>query len=298
MQVFTLPEPLPAEKELRSLVSGKSRAAVSWRVFPSNEIFVSVGPVAAAACIIGRTAPPAENLFMTALLADTLRRNGAREITLALPYFAYGRQDRQHFPGDPFTAATVATLLAAAGVSRIVSGDVHSDRVLAASPVPIVNVPFAGIFAAAMKRLKLPSALTVVSPDRGGFERAKAFAALLAPEAKIAWIEKKRRRFAGSRGAGIHGATAGDTAIIIDDIIDTGGTVEAAAKLLRAAGLTNLHLCVSHPVFSGRAAALVKSLSFASVTLADTLPIRPEFKTLPRLRVVRSAPAIAEKILE
>ncbi|MBI4457956.1 ribose-phosphate pyrophosphokinase [Candidatus Uhrbacteria bacterium] len=293
MQAFTLPEPLPVEKNLAAMLSRGRPGQAEWSRFPSGEHFVHVSLSSTHACVAGRSFPPGDNLLMTALLCDTLRRNGAQEITLALPYFAYSRQDRQQLAGDPLSAGAIPTLLAAVGVKRIVTADIHSTLALEASPIPIESVSMLPDFAAVLRPKLRPAPFTVVAPDHASRIRAEGLTALLGG-VPIAWIEKERTRFKGVTARGRSGELAGTTAVLIDDMLDTGGTIEAAVRMLKKEGFKEFHLAITHPIFSKGAVPLLRKLGFSSVVVGNTMPISSEAKRLRGFTVVDAAPRLAE----
>lgn len=296
MRCYTLPEPTAAEKRIAAAVGDPMRAI--WKTFPSGELFVRVAMENGVVAIVGRTAPPAENFFRTALLADTLRRSGADGVVAAVPYLGYARQDRQESQGDAFSAAFLAQQLAAAGVVRIVSMDMHSDRVREASPVGITSVSPVPDLAPALQTALAGKDFTIIAPDFGARHRAEAYADLLAHR-EPAWVEKRRDPSSGKVSlVDVHGDLRGDIAVITDDILDTGSTIELAVKMLRAKKFTKIFLCITHSLFSDGAVARIRRLGIAKIITTNTVPLSGDAAKLPGMKVVDVSARIAAAVRE
>ncbi|HTM67787.1 MAG TPA: ribose-phosphate diphosphokinase [Candidatus Binatia bacterium] len=296
MRCYTLPEPTPAEKKIAAAVGDAVQAR--WKTFPSGELFVRVTVESGVVALVGRTAPPAEDFFRTALLADTLRRSGATGVVAAVPYLGYARQDRQESQGDAFSAAFLAGQLGAAGVVRLVTMDVHSDRVREASPLRITSVSPVPDLAPALQVALAGKDFTIVAPDFGARHRAEAFADVLGHR-EPAWAEKRRDPSTGKVSLmDVHGDLRGDIAVITDDILDTGSTVELAVKMLRAKKFSKIFLVVTHPLFSDGAAARVRRLGIAKIITTNTVPLRKEAAKLPGIKVVDVTARIAAAVRE
>jgi len=296
MHCYTLPEPTAAERKI-ALGVGKV-APARWKTFPNGELFVHVGIESGVAGIVGRTAPPSEDFFRTALLADTLRRAGATGVVAAVPYMGYARQDRQQAGGDAFSAAFLANQLAAAGVVRLVTVDVHSDRIREASPLRLTSVSPVPDLASALQLSLGQKDFTVVAPDFGARHRAEAFADLLAHR-EPAWVEKRRHPVTGKLTlVDVHGDLRGEIAVIVDDILDTGGTIELAVKMLRAKRFKTFYLCISHPLFSKGAAARMRRLGIAKIVTTNTIPLSSDVARLRGMKVVDVTSRIAAAVRE
>lgn len=276
MNCFTLPDPTPIEKRVMNLIGP---GLAEWSEFAGGEMFVSVRGVEESVCLVGRTGPSGVDLFRTALLADTLRRNGATQITAVIPYFAYARQDRRHAPGDAVTGAFAASQLACAGVTRIVTADLHSNRIREGTTIPIVSVDPLPDMAPALRRGPRGE-FTVVAPDRGSAGRAERLAALLGRPGDVLVFEKKRTRFVGVAVGRPEGRVAGASAVIVDDMLDTGATVAAAVVRLKEQGFRVFSLCATHPLFTGDAVKRIRRLKFSRIVCANTIPMAPRVRHL------------------
>jgi ribose-phosphate pyrophosphokinase len=294
MNAYTLSQPPEIECEVVRLLGSELELA-EWKSFPSGELHVCAKNVEEDVIVIGRTYPPGGNLVATLLLLDTLRRNGAREITLILPYYAYGRQDRLEESGECVSGLFVAQQLAAAGASRIITADVHSQRIAEASPIPIVSVDMAPTFAVALAS-RLPEATcTVVSPDAGGRQRAQALASTLGVSS-TAWVEKKRSKDGTAKALSLHGELVGKAAVIVDDMIDTGGTLAEAVRRLRSQGVEELYVCATHAIFSGEAVSRIAALQLQQIMVTDTMPVPVSVRGLKNLKVIPVAGLLADAV--
>lgn len=296
MIAYTLPQMKKLEHELLRAISGSDRILAEWKTWPSGEISLHAMGIQDQVCVIGRTEPPAENIVQTTLLMDTLHRSGAKELTLLVPYLAYSRQDRPREVGDPNSAAYLTRLFAALGADRLVTLDLHSDRVVESSHVLIQNVSILPEMAAILGSELADQEYVVVSPDRGGRQRANLFADSMAKRPPVIWVEKERGP-AGVVGKRLMGKVEGDTAVIVDDIVDSGSTVAEAVRLLKDKGIKNLYLCAVHPVFSGRASSLLAKWGFKLVLISDTQEPPAEVTRRKEVRVVKSAPILARAVL-
>ncbi len=293
---YLLPKPTSSEVALARAVSGSVRLRAAWSRFEEGEYFVQVGRVPKKVCVVARAIPPADNLLCSLLLVDTLRRNGARDITVILPYFAYGRQDRIDVPGDALSAFFVADQFYAAGASRIVSLDVHSRPTVKHGGRRLRDVGFLTDAAAELRRdraFRPGRIFSVVSPDFGARERASRMAALLGKDVPVAWLRKRRRRFAGVTVRGIEGTWRGDTAVIVDDMVVTGDTVAHAVEALRRLGFRKFYLCATHAIFSGPAIRRLRRIGFRRVIVSDSVPLSVQARRLPGLKVLPAAKPLA-----
>ncbi len=295
MKVYTLPEPRPIERALLKKLGGTSRLA-DWKEFPNGELFVRVRDVERRVVVIGRFGPPAENLARTLLLCDTLRRSGAKRIDLVLPYMAYARQDRQRVDGDPVSADWVLRMTASLGVDRIVTTDIHSERVLEFTPMPITSISMVPEMAEQLRPFLGDEPFTVVAPDRGAMGRADAFAARIGGRIGRLWIEKYRDENGRLTIRKAFGHPLGKTAVVVDDQLDTGGTVDQTVRLLKDQGFDRLVLCIVHPVFSNDAAKIVRRIGFKRVLITDTMPFPAGLRGRKEVRVISAADALAAAV--
>ena len=286
MRAYLLPNPAPFELKLQKRLSGTAKPRVAWDVFRSGEVFVRTPAPPKAAAVIGWVAPPHDDVFRTALLLDTLRRNGAKDLTLILPYFAYERQDRQLAAGDPVSANCMAKLMAAAGAKRILTVDLHSRHF--PSPIPVKSVSVLPEMAPKVRKLLKRKNAVVVSPDQGGLARAKSFAAAFGAD-DVLWIKKHRAANGTVRALSMHGDLTSEAAVIVDDMLDSGHTVAEAVRLLRKAGVKEIHLCVTHALFTEGAVARIRGCKLASVTVSDTVELPDEIDRLGTPLHVHSA---------
>lgn len=296
--VYTLPDPTLCEQYIRDHLSSDMSELAVWKTFPSGELYVRFFAIQKDVVIVGRTWGTTDNLWRTLLLIHTAKQNGAERIVLALPYFAYSRQDRQRLEGEPLSGAFLAQLFATAGADQIITIDLHSKRIQDASPIPIMSVPFIAPLAAAFqKELSIPKDITVVAPDKGAKDHADTFASLLEEGKKCIWIEKERDPYTGKvQYRALHGAEHNGSAVLLDDMLDTGGTIQESLRALRERGFHDFSLCITHPIFSGDATARVRELGFSTIFTSDTIPLSAAATTLPGIHVVPAGQTLVEAI--
>lgn len=237
--------------------------------------------------------PVNENLMELLVMVDALKRASAKTINVVLPYYGYARQDRKARSRDPITAKLVANLIETAGAHRVIAMDLHAMQIQGFFDIPVdhlLGVPILGDYFKS-KSLLAP---IVVSPDHGGVVRARRLADEL--QAPLAIIDKRRPEPNVVEVMNIIGDVSGRTAILIDDIIDTAGTIALAAQALKEAGARDLYACCTHPVLSGQALARLEASPIKEVVVCDTIPLRdPSAST--KVRVLSVAPLIAEAIV-
>ena len=247
--------------------------------------------------VIQSTCPPTNDHLMELLLIlDALKRASAGRITAVVPYYGYARQDRKVSPRVPISAKLVADLITTAGAARVLTMDLHAGQIQGFFNIPVDNVYATPVLLRYIRETVVDDEpVTVVSPDAGGVERARAFAKRL--NANLAIIDK--RRAAANEVAEMHiiGEVTGRVAVIIDDIVDTAGTIVAAADALREAGAQDVFACCTHPVLSGPAIARVSaSKTLKKLIVTDTIPLRPEAQKAPNIAVLSVAHLIGEAI--
>ena len=232
--------------------------------------------------------PANDNIMELLIMADALKRASAGRITAVIPYYAYGRQDRKVNPRDPISAKVVADVITAAGVNHVVVVDLHAKQVEGFFDIPVDHLEARPVLTDYFLRLGMGGEDTVVvSPDIGGVARARNFAKVLG--SPIAIIDKRRPRPNVSEVMNIIGEVEGKKAVIIDDIIDTAGTIVNAAKAIKEAGATEVYAACTHPVFSGpaveRLSGAIKEGFLKEVVVTDTIPLIEEFEGVKVLSV-------------
>lgn len=222
--------------------------------------------------IVQSTSNPANDSLMELLImTDALRRSSAKSITAVIPYFGYARQDRKAAPRVPITAKLVANLMQTAGITRVVTLDLHAGQIQGFFDIPVDNLYGSIIFIDHIKKKNLKNPI-IASPDVGGVARARNFAGKLGLEMVI--VDKRREKANESEVMNIIGDVAGKDVILVDDMIDTAGTIVKAAKALKAKGATSVIACCSHPVLSGPAYDNIANGELDELIVSDTIPIR------------------------
>ena len=241
--------------------------------FPNGELHAELRTaVAGEACVlVGAVAPPDEDLLATLLVAHTLLTEGARRIVALLPYLGYARHDKRQ-PGRSLGTAWLGRLLHAAGVHEVVTVDVHSPRVHDLFPVPVRSLSPAAVFAAEIER-EGDGDVTVVAPDAGAVERCEAVRVAAGITRPLARLGKTRTEH-GVAHTALHGAV-GRRAVIVDDILDTGGTLLSACEALRGAGVGEIRIMVTHGLFTGEGWRRLWSLGVSRIYCTDTTPKPP-----------------------
>lgn len=237
--------------------------------------------------------PVNDNVMELLIMVDALRRASAGSITAVIPYYGYARQDRKVAPRTPITAKLVADLLQAAGVDRVVAIDLHAGQIQG-----FFNIPFDHLFAmpALLEYLRehYGHDVVIVSPDAGGVERARAFSKRLG--GTLAIIDKRRERANESEVMNIIGEVEGRRCLLLDDIIDTAGTLVNAANALVKAGAKSVAACASHPVLSGPAVTRIKESAITEVVVSNSIPLSEEAKASGKFKVISVARLLAEAI--
>jgi ribose-phosphate pyrophosphokinase len=224
--------------------------------------------------VVQPTAPPVnENLMELLVMLDAFKRSSASRLTAVIPYYGYARQDRKDKPRVPISAKLVADLLSAAGTDRVLTMDLHAAQIQAFFDVPVDHLFAAPVIMDYVSRLELPK-LTVVSPDAGGVERARAYAKRL--DASLAIVDKRRDQPNVAEVHNVIGEVEGRTALVVDDIVDTGGTLTKVVEALKAAGAREVLASCSHGVLSGNAVERIAKSSLSQLLITDSIPLVPE----------------------
>jgi ribose-phosphate pyrophosphokinase len=244
--------------------------------------------------VLQSTCSPQNTHLMEMLtMIDALKRASARRITAVIPYYGYARQDRKVRPRVPITAKLVADLIHTAGADRVLCMDLHSGQIQGFFNIPVDNLYATPLMLDAIER-RIGKDLTVVSPDAGGTERARAFAKRLG--ANLAIIDKRREVANVAEVMNIIGDVKGQNCVIVDDMVDTAGTLCEAARSLMEEGATAVHAAITHPVLSGPALKRISEAPLTQVIVTDTIPLRPEAIDLGKIHVVSVAAPIGEAI--
>ncbi len=237
--------------------------------------------------------PVNDNLMELMILIDACRRASARQITAVIPYYGYARADRKTAGRESITAKLVANLIVQAGANKVLAMDLHSAQIQGYFDIPLDHVYGSPVLIDYLARKELPD-LVVVSPDVGGVARARAFAKKL-NDAPLAIIDKRRQAHNVAEVMNVIGDVKGKTAVLVDDMIDTAGTLLEGGKLLQKEGARKIYACATHPVFSGPAASRLSSGVFEEVIVTNTIPV-PEEKQFKQLTVLSVANLIGEAI--
>lgn len=239
--------------------------------------------------LIGSTFPPADNLLELLLMIDASKRASAKSITVVLPYYGLARQDRKDQPRAPIGAKLVANLLTAAGATRIMTMDLHADQIQGFFEIPVDHLYASTIFIDYIKQLNLED-LTIASPDMGGAKRAKNYASHLGAEVVIAYKERKKANVVEEMF--LIGHVEGRNVILIDDMIDTAGTLCKAADILMANGAKSVRAMATHGVLSGKAYENIEKSKLSEVIVTDTIPIKTELSS--KIKVLSCAQLFAD----
>ena len=241
-------------------------------------------------------APTAENFMELLVLIDALKRASASSVTAVVPYFGYARQDRRPRSARvPITAKVAAKMFGAVSTDRVLTVDLHADQIQGFFDIPVDNVYASPLLLADIWRTLGPDNLVVVSPDVGGVVRARAIAKRL-DDADLAIIDKRRPRANVATVMNIIGDVNGKTCVMVDDIVDTAGTLCAAAAALKAQGATKVAAYCTHPVLSGPAVDNITGSQLDELVVTDTIPLSPAARACGRIRQVSVAELLAETI--
>jgi ribose-phosphate pyrophosphokinase len=240
--------------------------------------------------------PVNDNIMQLLIIMDALKRASAKRITAIIPYYGYGRQDRKVKPRVPISAKLVADLITTAGADRVVSLDLHAGQIQGYFNIPVDNLFAAPLLLKYMKNLKekYNDNLVIVSPDAGGVERARAFAKRLS--ATLAIIDKRRDAPNVSEAMNIIGEVDGKTAIILDDMVDTAGTLTQGAAALKKRGTQKIFACCTHPVLSGPAIERLENSAIDQLVVTNTSPLNGASEKSSKIVTLSVAELIGEAV--
>lgn len=245
--------------------------------------------------VVQSTATPVNNNLMELLIMiDALKRASADRITAVIPYYGYARQDRKVLPRAPITAKLVADLLTSAGANRVISVDLHAGQIQGFFNIPVDNLYATPILLEYIKRTYNSTNLVIVSPDTGGVVRARAFAKRLG--ATLAIVDKRRDAPNESEVMNVIGTVKDKEAIILDDLIDTAGTVVQAAEAIKNEGAIEVSVCCTHPVLSGPAIDRIQSSIVKEVIVTDTISLHEKAQSCEKIKVLSIAGVLSEAI--
>jgi ribose-phosphate pyrophosphokinase len=237
--------------------------------------------------------PVDSNLMELFLMIDAFKRASARRITAVMPYFGYARQDRKDKPRVPISSKVVSDLLVASGTHRVLTMDLHSPQIQGFFSIPVDHLFAAPVLVDYFQKLALPN-LTVVSPDAGGVERARAFAKNL--KAELAMINKRRLEANVAQVMNVIGDVEGQTCLVVDDMIDTAGTLVKTVEALKEKGATKVYATATHAVLSGPAVERIEKSQLEEIVLTNTIPLTPEKRNCKKIRTLSVGKLLAEAV--
>jgi ribose-phosphate pyrophosphokinase len=237
--------------------------------------------------------PVDSNLMELFLMIDAFKRSSARRITAVLPYFGYARQDRKDKPRVPISSKLVSDLLVASGTHRLLTMDLHAPQIQGFFSIPVDHLFAAPVLVEYFQKLNLPN-LTVVSPDAGGVERARAFAKRL--NAELAMVNKRRLEANVAQVMNVIGDVEGQNCLVVDDMIDTAGTLVKTVEALKQNGAVKVYACATHPVLSGPAVERIEKSQLEEVIVTNTIPLSAEKRRCKKIRTLSVAQLLGEAV--
>jgi ribose-phosphate pyrophosphokinase len=295
LRVFTgTAHPTLGEAIARSLSVPLGRAHLAR--FSDGEVWFQIQDNVRGAdvFVVQPTAPPVnENLMELLVMLDAFKRSSASRITAVIPYYGYARQDRKDKPRVPISAKLVADLLSTAGTDRILTMDLHASQIQGYFDVPVDHLFAAPVIIEYVLKCKFKD-LTVVSPDAGGVERARAYAKRL--DAALAIVDKRREAPNVAEVHNVIGDVEGRTCLIVDDIVDTAGTLVGSVRALKEKGANNVVACFTHAVLSGPAMSRIAEADVDRIAVTDTIPLSEEKLREPKLTMLSVAGLLGEAI--
>jgi len=295
IRIFAGNANLPLADEICSYI-GIPRSSAEVRRFSDGEIFVELGENVRGRDIylIQPTCPPVnDHLMELVIMVDAMRRASARRITAVLPYYGYARQDRKVAPRVPITAKVVAEMLMVVGVRRVLTMDLHAGQIQGFFNIPVDNLYAAPVLLDYIDKT-FHNHVVMVSPDAGGVERTRAFAKRL--NADLAIVDKRRARANECEAMNVIGDVKGKIAILLDDMVDTAGTLCSAAKVLMDSGATEVHACCSHGVLSGPAIDRLEKSQIKTLVVTNSIPLAPAAAACGKIKVLSVSPLLGEAI--
>ena len=297
MKIFSgRSNPLFAESVANCLSEKLGEIAISQ--FADGEIFVQIKENVRGlhVFVLQSTCPPVNQNYMELfLILDALKRASAQEITLLMPYYGYSRQDRKSSPRVPISAKCMADLLSQTGTNRLLVIDLHSPQIQGFFNIPVDNLFAAPVLAQSWKETHSCKDVVVVSPDAGGAERARAFAKKMGG-LSVAMIDKRRQESNKAKALNLIGDVKGKTALILDDMIDTAGTLCEASQKLLDFGAKEVMALATHPLFSGPAVERIEKSPLKEVLVTNTIPLSSQALKCPKIQSLSLAPLVAEAI--
>ena len=238
--------------------------------------------------------PVDQHLVELCVMIDAFRRSSAARITAVMPYYGYARQDRKDKPRVPISAKLVANLVSAAGANRVLTMDLHKAQIQGFFDIPVDHLFATPVFIEHLAHARHQGEVTIVSPDAGGVERARAYAKRL--HAELAIIDKRRSGAGHAEVMNVVGEVEGRTCILLDDLVDTAGTLAQASAALQRNGAASVIACAVHGVLSGPALQRIESAELETLIVTDTIPLRPECETCPKIRTLSVARLLGKAI--
>ncbi len=287
--------PALAESIARGIGVGLGRAAL--RRFPDTEVAFQIDENIRGTdvFVVQPTCTPVDqHLVELCVMIDAFRRSSAARITAVMPYYGYARQDRKDKPRVPISAKLVANLVSAAGANRVLTMDLHKAQIQGFFDIPVDHLFATPVFIEHLSNAGHRGGVTIVSPDAGGVERARAYAKRL--HADLAIIDKRRSGAGRAEVMNVVGEVEGRTCILLDDIVDTAGTLAQSSNALRRNGAASVMACAVHGVLSGPALQRIEEAALETLIVTDTIPLRPEFEACPKIRTLSVARLLGRAI--
>lgn len=296
LKVFSLNSNFPLAKEIANVIGIELGKNTVTR-FSDGEIQINIEESIRGCDVFviqSTSAPVNEHIMELLIMVDALKRASAKTINIVMPYYGYARQDRKARAREPITAKLVANLLEVSGVTRVITLDLHAPQIQGFFDIPIDHLMGVPILADYFKNKELNGDIVIVSPDHGGVTRARKMAERL--KAPIAIIDKRRPRPNVAEVMNIVGNIEGKVAILIDDIIDTAGTITLAANALIENGALEVYACCTHPVLSGPAIERIENSKIKELVITNSISL-PEEKKISKIVNLSVAPLIGEAII-